>query len=147
MARFDDPDSSAKSESAARAMAILERAGLRATAQRMMLVDLLFGSGKPRHVSAERLYEEAIMAGSRVSLATVYNSLRALTAAGVLRQVNVDAQRIYFDTNTEAHQHIYDESTGTLTDIDADIIKDIRLPALPRGSRLQGVDLIIRVRS
>ena len=134
-------------DKAQRAIALLEQAGLRATAQRVLLVSLLYGDGEHRHVTAEQLYEEAVMARGKVSLATVYNTMRALSKAGLLRQVNADAGRIYFDTNTGDHQHIYDESTGTLTDIDAAILKDITLPPLPKGTRLEGVDLIVRVRS
>ncbi len=132
---------------AERAIAMLEQAGLRATAQRVLLVSLLCGNGEPRHVTAEQLYEEAAAAHGQVSLATVYNTMRALCKAGMLRQVNADAARIYFDTNTRDHHHIYDESTGQLTDIDAAILKDITLPPLPPGARLEGVDLIVRVRS
>lgn len=132
---------------ARRAIAMLEKAGLRATAQRVLLASLLYGNGEHRHVTAEQLYEEAFSARGKVSLATVYNTMRALCKVGLLRQVTADAARIYFDTNTRDHHHIYDESTGKLTDIDAAVLEGITLPPLPAGAQLEGVDLIVRVRS
>ena len=79
-------------------------AGLRPTRQRVALGELLFGRGD-RHVTAERLFEEATAARLSVSLATVYNTLHQFTAAGILREIAVDGARVYFDTNTSDHHH------------------------------------------
>ncbi|MEE8438910.1 MAG: Fur family transcriptional regulator, partial [Micropepsaceae bacterium] len=84
----------------------LRAAGLRPTRQRLGLAALLFGA-KDRHVSAEKLHEEASAAGIRVSLATVYNTLHQFTALGLLRELSVDGARTYFDTNMGDHHHFY----------------------------------------
>ena len=97
-------------------VARLRTAGLRPTRQRRLLAKLLFQRGD-RHITAELLHQEAKASGCHVSLATVYNTLHQFTAAGLLSQVVVDAGRNYFDTNTGAHQHFYDEDEGQLTDI------------------------------
>ncbi len=76
----------------------LRHAGLRPTRQRVSLGWLLFAKGD-RHVSAEMLFDEAMKARVPVSLATVYNTLHQFTQAGLLRELTVDAQKIYFDTN------------------------------------------------
>ena len=94
----------------------LRAAGLRPTRQRVELVGLLFAGGD-RHMTAESLHGDALAAGVKVALATVYNTLHQFTAAGLLRQVVVDAARSYFDTNTGDHQHFFVEDDGLLIDI------------------------------
>ena len=92
--------------------------GLRPTRQRVALATLLFGNGD-RHVTAEMLHEEAVRAGERVSLATVYNTLHQFKRAGLLREIAIGGQRAYFDTNTSNHNHYFVEARGRLMDIPA----------------------------
>lgn len=123
----------------------LRAAGLRPTRQRRLLASLLFRYGN-RHVTAELLHQEVRQSGSHVSLATVYNTLHQFTAAGLLREVIVEPSRNYFDTNTEPHQHFYDEEGGELTDIAADSIAVSGLPMPPKGKTVARVDVVIRLR-
>ncbi len=127
------------------AAARLRTAGLRPTRQRVALAGLLFGRGD-RHLTAEDLHGEAAKAGVKVSLATIYNTLHQFTAAGMLHQVALDAQRSYFDTNTGAHQHFYCEDTGELIDIPGETIEVSGLPLPPRGMDVERVDVVVRVK-
>lgn len=122
----------------------LKAAGLRPTRQRLALSRLLHDGGN-RHVSAEQLHEEAHAAGVRVSLATVYNAFHQFTAAGLLREIVVEPGRSYFDTNVEDHHHFYFEDSGRLEDIPGEEIHLTKLPKPPKGTRLERVDVIIRV--
>ena len=85
-------------------------------------------------------------AGIKVSLATVYNTLHQFTAAGLLRQVVVDASRSYFDTNIGDHQHFYCEDEGRLIDIPGETIAVAGVPAPPKGTTIDRVDVVIRLR-
>ncbi|MCU0837841.1 MAG: transcriptional repressor [Rhodospirillales bacterium] len=123
----------------------LRDAELRPTRQRLALARLLFENGH-RHVTAEKLHEEALAAGVPVSLATVYNTLHQFTAAGLLREIVVDATRSYFDTNVSEHHHFFFEQSGNLEDIPAEDIVVGDLPAPPTGTRITRVDVIVRVR-
>ena len=123
----------------------LALAGLRATRQRLALARILFGRGH-RHLTAERLHKEALAAGVRVSLATVYNSLHRFMRAGLLKQVPLERAPAYFDTNTSDHHHFYLEATGELCDIPGPEITLGRLPALPKGTAVDRVEVIVRVR-
>jgi Fur family iron response transcriptional regulator len=123
----------------------LRVAGLRPTRQRLELAGLLFREGD-RHMTAERLHDEAQRAGIKVSLATVYNTLHQFTEAGLLRQVVVDAARSYFDTNIGDHQHFYCEDDNRLIDIPGDSIAVAGVPAAPKGTQIERVDVVIRVR-
>jgi Fur family iron response transcriptional regulator len=103
-------------------------------------------AGADRHVTAESLAEEVAKAGIKVSLATVYNTLHQFTAAGLLRQVIVDAARGYFDTNTGDHQHFFLEDEGTLIDIPGEHIAVSGVPTPPPGLSVDRVDVVVRVR-
>jgi Fur family iron response transcriptional regulator len=122
----------------------LRSVGLRPTRQRLALTKLLF-DGQDRHVTAEMLHGEALAAGVSVSLATVYNSLHQLNKAGLLREIVVEVGRSYFDTNISAHHHIFNEDTRKLTDIAADQIHLIGLPAIADGQEINRIDVILRV--
>jgi Fur family iron response transcriptional regulator len=122
----------------------LRGAGLRPTRQRAALAELL-GSGH-RHLSAESLHQEAQKAGVAVSLATIYNTLHQFTQAGLLREVVVGSGRSYFDTNTGDHQHFYCEDDGTLIDIEGDAIEVAGVPTPPKGTAIDRVDVVVRVK-
>jgi len=123
----------------------LRKAGLRPTRQRLSLAQLLFARGD-RHVTAEGLHEEAVSASVPVSLATVYNTMHQFTAAGLLREVTVDGTRTYFDTNIGDHHHFYCPEDGTLMDIDGDQIAVAGVPIPPQGSKVDRVDVIVRLK-
>jgi len=122
----------------------LRAAGLRPTRQRLALAKLLFDGGN-RHVTAEKLHAEALDAAIRVSLATVYNTLHQFTAAGLLREIVVDSQRSYFDTNTGNHHHFFFEVSGRLKDIPADGLVIEKLPEPPKGAKVKRVDVVVRL--
>lgn len=128
----------------AQALQRLRAANLRPTRQRLALVKILFEQGD-RHVTAEALHGEAMTAGVRVSLATIYNALHQFTDAGLLRQVVVDGSRTYFDTNTDDHHHFYLEEDGSLMDIAGEGVTVTGLPPAPKGHAARRVDVIVRV--
>lgn len=123
----------------------LAEVGLRPTRQRIRLGWLLFGSGD-RHVTAERLYEEAIAAHTPISLATVYNTLNQFTSAGLLRVIAVDGVKTYFDTNLSEHQHFLTEEAHKLVDLPEKLIDLSQLPEPPEGMEIARVDVIVRLR-
>ena len=122
----------------------LRRAGMRPTSQRLGLAKILFENGH-RHVTAESLYAEARDSFIPISLATVYNSLNQFTQSGLLREIIVDSQRCYFDTNTSDHHHFFCERTNTLEDIACDDVILSKLPVAPEGKSITRVDVILRI--
>jgi len=124
---------------------LLRRVGLRPTHQRIVLAQILFADGN-RHVTAEMLFEEAIEAGMPLSLATVYNTLKQFTEAGLLSQVGVDGAKAFFDTNPSEHHHFFIESEGILRDIPAAEPIVERLPQAPEGFEIARVSVVVRLR-
>jgi Fur family iron response transcriptional regulator len=110
------------------------------------LASLLVGDGQHRHVTAESLFEAAKGQGDAVSLATVYNTLKAFCDAGLLQEVTVDGSKSYFDTNTHDHPHFYWEDDCRLTDAPADQLVISQVPNAPEGAEIASVDVVIRLR-
>ncbi len=124
----------------------LGTAELRPTRQRLALASLLVGDGQDRHVTAEGLHEAVLESGDRVSLATVYNTLRAFCDAGLMQEVTVDGSRSYFDTRTDDHPHFYLEHDGSLTDAPKSELQIRTFPRVPDGYEVAKVDVVIRLR-
>jgi Fur family iron response transcriptional regulator len=124
----------------------LSKAGLRPTRQRVSLGALLIGDGQNRHVTAETLYAASCATGEKVSLATVYNTLRAFCDAGLMQEVMVDGTKSYFDTRVDDHPHFFWEDEGKLTDAPSGELEIARLPAAPEGAEISKVDVVIRLR-
>ncbi|MSR08113.1 MAG: transcriptional repressor [Gammaproteobacteria bacterium] len=124
--------------------ATLSAHGVKPTPQRVEVGMLLLAG--PCHVSADQLLQALRQSGSRISKATVYNTLNLLSRAGILREVAVHPSRVVYDSTTTAHHHFLDEETGELRDIDAADVELLRLPTLPEGTQAASVEVLIRVR-
>jgi Fur family iron response transcriptional regulator len=133
-------------QSALRAERWLAGAGLRPTRQRRALAQVLVGDGRHRHVTAESLHAAARAAGMGVALATVYNTLKCFTEAGLMTEITVDGSRSYFDTRTDDHPHFYQEEDGGLFDAPTGSVEIARLPEPPPGCEIARVDVVIRLR-
>lgn len=139
-------ETTAQTHSPRRARNWLAQADLRPTRQRLSLAELLVGDGQNRHVTAESLHHAASRADVSVSLATVYNTLRAFCDAGLMTEITVDGTRSYFDTRIDDHPHYYWEEDGSLTDAPTDSVRFDRLPEPPEGCEIAKVDVVIRLR-
>ena len=126
------------------AAALLREHGITPTAQRIGIAAVLLM--RPRHVCAEALQQTLAERGTPVSKATVYNTLDLFARKGLVRELVVDPGKMLYDSNTTNHHHIYDVDTGALTDIEPGAIEVTALPALPPGTVVEGVDIVVRIR-
>ena len=123
---------------------LLSARGVKPTQQRIDIASILLA--RPQHLSAEEILSAVNRQGHSVSKATVYNTLNLFVRKGLVREVNVDPARLYYDSNTSPHFHIYNVDTGELTDLDP---KDIELhlgSQLPHGTELVDTEVVFRVR-
>lgn len=141
-----ETESTHENETVARSLRWLGLGGLRPTRQRLVLATLLVGDGQDRHVSAESLYDAVRETGETVSLATVYNTLRAFSEAGLLREITINGAKSYFDTRLDDHPHFYWEDTAELTDAPVEELEIASLPTPPKGAEIAKVDVVIRLR-
>jgi len=125
--------------------ALLARHEVMPTQQRLDVGAVIFA--RPQHLSADQIIEATRAMGSRVSKATVYNTLNLFCERGLLRTVNVDPTRQFYDPTTSDHYHLYNEDTGELSDISHDALRVETLTELPPGTEAAGVDVVVRVRN
>ena len=102
---------------------------------------------RPQHLSAEKILAGVTNEGSRVSRATVYNTMGLFSRKGVVREILIDRERVFYDSNPVVHQHLYNIDTGELTDIfDADLAM-LAVPELPEGLKVMDTHIIYKVAS
>ena len=136
-----DPAFGLNSEQAERRLRAL---GIRPTAQRVKIAMVVLET--PQHVSAEAVLARLNAVDPVVSKATVYNTLGLFSQFGLVRELMVDRTKVFYDSNVSEHFHLYDVDNGELTDIADDQVQ-VRGPSrLPDGLRLEGLDVIVRVR-
>jgi len=128
-----------------KAISKLSSNGIRPTKQRMILAKLLFEKGK-RHISAEDLFDEVRQEDRKISLATIYNTLKQFTSLGLIREIVVDQNKSLYCTNKESHYHLYIEDENKVIDIPTKNI-DLNIPSIPACLKLHDVDVIVRIRT
>ncbi len=126
-------------------VSLLQRYKISPTRQRVEIAEFLFQ--RAQHLSAEKILDGVTDAGNRVSRATVYNTMGLFASKGVVREVLIDRERVFYDSNTEVHQHLYNVDTGELTDVyDAEVDMVIE-PDLPDGLKIIDTDVVFKVTS
>ena len=126
----------------------LRDAGLRPTKQRVKICEILFNREKTFHFTitdlAKKILEDF---NEKISLATVYNTVHALQKKGYLKEIAINSDKSYFDTNTTAHHHFYDEDTHELIDCDQSNIDSINVKNNITGKKINSVEVLIKVAS
>jgi Fur family iron response transcriptional regulator len=125
-------------------LTMLKNHGVMPTPQRMEVAEVLLD--RAQHLSADQIMDRLRDAGSQVSKATVYNTLKLFCEKSLVKEVNVDPSRKFYDSTTSAHHHFYHMDTGQLSDIPADQVSIMSLPDLPVGTEQESVEVLIRVR-
>lgn len=127
------------------AISKLEKNGIRATKQRRVLAKLIFDKGK-RHISAENLFDEVKKDERKISMATIYNTLKQFTSLGLIREIVVDQNKSLYCNNNQSHYHLYIEDEGKVIDIPTQNI-DLDIPSIPACLKLHDIDVIVRIRT
>ncbi|MDH5785908.1 MAG: transcriptional repressor [Chromatiales bacterium] len=124
---------------------LLKSQQINPTRQRVDIAQLLFE--RPRHLCADQVMNELSDRGlGKASKATVYNTLNLFSEQGLVRELCIDSGKVYYDSNTAEHHHIYNVDTGELWDIEARRCPSEMVPNLPAGTTSVGVDVIYRVK-
>ena len=127
------------------AMKKMESSGIRPTKQRRVLAKILFEKGN-RHLSADELFHDVKKEDRKISMATVYNTLKQFTSLGLVREVVVDQNKSLYCTNHKSHYHLYIEDEGKIVDIPTKNI-DLNIPSIPACLQLHNIDVIVRIRT
>ena len=128
-----------------RALKKIEESGIRPTKQRRILAKLIFEKGD-RHISADNLFDEVKNEDRKISMATIYNTLKQFTSLGLIREIVVDQNKSLYCNNNKSHYHLYIEDEGKIHDIPTKNI-NLDIPSIPACLSLHNIDVIVRVRS
>ncbi|MDC0562215.1 transcriptional repressor [Candidatus Pelagibacter ubique] len=124
----------------------LRESGLRPTRQRLKICEVLFSPEKTFHFTIKdltKIIEEKL--SKKISLATVYNTIHAFKKKGYLKEISINSDKSYFDTNTKTHHHFFDNSTKELTDISDDQVEKVKINTSLPGKKITSVEVLVRV--
>ena len=124
----------------------LRESGLRPTRQRLKICEVLFSPEKTFHFTINdlvKIIEEKLR--EKISLATVYNTVHAFKKKGYLKEISINSDKSYFDTNVTEHHHFFDEDTSELIDCSSDDIDSINVKQNITGKKIKSVEVLIKV--
>ena len=124
----------------------LRSSGLRPTKQRLMLCKVLFDRKETFHFTIDNLKKKIEKnTKSKISLATVYNTVHAFKKNGYLKEISLQGNKTFFDTNSKSHHHFYDQDTGDLIDIKNEDIIVSKFPTAPKGKKIKEIEVTVSV--
>ena len=124
----------------------LRSSGLRPTKQRLTICKVLFDKKDTFHFTIDNLKKKIEKnSKSKISLATVYNTVHAFKNNGYLKEISLQGNKTFFDTNSASHHHFYDQDTGDLIDIKNEDISISKLPSAPKGKKINDVEVTVSI--
>ena len=124
----------------------LRQSGLRPTRQRLKICEVLFSTEKTFHFTINdltKIIEDQL--SEKISLATVYNTVHAFKKKGYLKEISINSDKSYFDTNVTDHHHFFDEDTNELIDCSSDDIDSVNVKKNITGKKIKSVEVLIKV--
>ncbi len=124
----------------------LRSSGLRPTKQRLTICKILFDRKDTFHFTIDKLKKKIEKSTkSKISLATVYNTVHAFKNNGYLKEISLQGNKTFFDTNSKSHHHFYDQDTGDLVDIKNEDIILSKLPSTPKGKKIKEIEVTVSI--
>ena len=126
----------------------LRNSGLRPTKQRIKICEALFSPEKTFHFTINdltKIIQEKL--SEKISLATVYNTVHAFKKKGYVKEISINSDKSYFDTNITEHHHFFDEDTNELIDCGSEEIDSVNVKKNITGKRIKSVEVMIKVAS
>ncbi|MAI29917.1 MAG: transcriptional repressor [Rickettsiales bacterium] len=127
-----------------KALSILKNSPLKVTNQRVRLIEILFKNGD-HHFTAEDVHKEVNKNKYNISLATIYNCLNQFTKHHILKSVRISSDKVYFDTNTQEHHHFFCKNSEKISDIKSSDVEISNLPKIPKGKKLESVEVVVNI--
>ena len=124
----------------------LRSSGLRPTKQRIKICKLLFDRKKTFHFTINdlsKILNKEIR--QKVSLATIYNTIHSFKKKGYLKEISVNKDKSYFDTNTSEHHHFLDMNTNELIDLKKEDVDKIKIRKNLPGKKIQSIEVLVKV--
>ena len=123
---------------------ILRSKSLKLTNQRLLVASYLF-DGHNKHVTAEDLFKTLNKSKSKISLATVYNTLHEFYKNKLINRLSINSEKIYFDTNMSSHHHFYNKEDEMLVDV-SNNLRINGLPNPPQGKKIEKIEVLVHLK-
>ena len=124
----------------------LRNSSLRPTKQRINICEVLFNRDKTFHFTISDLFNLIKdKTGEKISLATVYNTVHAFHKKGYLKEIPINSNQTYFDTNVTDHHHFFDEDLNELIDCNEEVIETPKIKKNILGKKINSVEVLVRV--
>ena len=124
----------------------LRSSGLRPTKQRILIAENLFENKKTFHFTIDSLNKKISKKGNeKISLATIYNTVEAFTEAGYLKEISVNKNQTYYDTNTSNHHHFIDINTNELIDLKNEDVHNIKIKKIIPGKKINSIEVLVKI--
>ena len=124
----------------------LRLSGLRPTKQRLEICKLLFDRKKTFHFSIIKLAETIKKESKiKISLATLYNTVHSFKKKGYLKEILINSEKSYFDTNTSNHHHFLDVNTNELIDLEKNDVDKIRIKKNLPGKKIKSIEVLVKI--
>ena len=124
----------------------LRKSGLRPTKQRLKICEILFNSNKTFHFTVNDLTKMAENhKNTKISLATIYNTIHAFQKKGYLKEIPINSNQSYFDTNTSHHHHFFDEKKRELIDLENKDIDPIKINKTIPGKKINSIEVLVKI--
>ena len=124
----------------------LRNSGLRPTNQRIKICEVLFNTQKTFHFTVNdlsKIIKDKL--NEKISLATIYNTVHAFEKKGYLKKISINSDKSYFDTNTSAHHHFFDNSSKELIDLSSEDVEKIQINKSLPGKKISSVEILVKV--
>tara|TARA_Y100000996_G_scaffold127801_1_gene96916 strand:+ start:418 stop:834 length:417 start_codon:yes stop_codon:yes gene_type:complete len=124
----------------------LRSLGLRPTQQRIAICKLLFDRKDTFHFTIDDLKNNLKnISAKKISLATIYNTIHALKNKGYLKEISINSEKTYFDTNISNHHHFFDESKRELIDLDDKDVGKIKIKKTVPGKKITSIEVLVKI--
>ena len=124
----------------------LRNSGLRPTKQRLKICEVLFNSKKTFHFTINELDQKIKkQINDKISLATIYNTVHAFEKKGYLKQIPINSNQTYFDTNISDHHHFYDLKEEKLIDLENADVGPINILKKINGKKIKSVEVLVKL--
>ena len=124
----------------------LRNSGLRPTKQRLQICEILFDTEKTFHFTINELDKKIKdKIDDKISLATIYNTVHAFEKKGYLKQIPINSNQIYFDTNVTGHHHFYDLKDGKLIDLENSDVGPINIKRKINGKKVKSIEVLVKL--
>jgi len=124
----------------------LRSSGLRPTRQRIEICRVLYDRKKTFHFTINDLAKILkSKSNEKISLATIYNTVCAFKNQNYLKEISINSNKSYFDTNVSNHHHFFNESTEELTDLKNDDVGNIKIKRKIPGKKIKSVEVLVKI--